>query len=111
MKNENQPKQDSGSPSRSLNCSADGHGGNAKRFTPEQRADAVIQILYTGGGVSAWFELRDNIAAEIREAVEVERQICSMMANHFSKELEKRIFTDDSFRESIAIMVYACNGD
>ena len=86
MENENVTKQDSGLPSRSLNCSADGHGGNAKRFTPEQRADAVIQVLYADTPPPLQFELRDTIAAEIREAVELEREECLRIARDHSTE-------------------------
>ena len=91
-------------------CSADGVDRNAERRTPDQRADAIIQVVYADTP-PLWFELRDSIAAEIREAVEVERQICSMLANHFYKELEKSTFTANSLRESVAATVHACNGD
>ncbi len=76
MSNENQNIQDSGLPSRSMNCSADGHGKDAERFTPKQRADAIIQVLYADTPPPMQFELRDSIAAEIREAVEAEREAC-----------------------------------
>ncbi len=44
-------------------------------WTPEQRADAIIQVVYADTPPPLWFELRDTIAAEIREAVKVERWI------------------------------------
>jgi len=86
IENENQTKQSSGLPSRSMNCSADGHGGNAERFTPEQRADAIIQVLYAEKPPPMQGELRDSIAAEIREAVELEREDCFRIASDHSTE-------------------------
>lgn len=70
------------SPKRPMICSADGHGGNAERFTPEQRADAIIHVLYDTKPPPMQFELRDSIAAEIREAVQVEREICARIAEN-----------------------------
>ncbi len=72
----------------SMNCSADEHGGNAERFTPEQRADAIIQVVYADTPPPLWFELRDSIAAEIREAVELEREACANIADDAHKDEE-----------------------
>ncbi len=84
MENRQLTKQDSGLSSRSMNCSADAPDGNAERFTPEQRADAIIQVLYDDTPPPLRFELRDSIAAEIREAVELEREACAKLAEKLS---------------------------
>ena len=86
MKNKNVENKVAVSPSVPLIGSADGHGGNAERFTPEQRADAIIQVLYADTPPPMQFELRDSIAAEIREAVELEREDCFRIASDHSTE-------------------------
>lgn len=77
--NEQLPKQDSGLSSRPLIGYTGGHQENAERFTPERRADAIIHVLYDNTSIPKCGELRDTIAAEIREAVELEREKCAQI--------------------------------
>ena len=71
------------SASRPLIGSTAAVSGYAERATPEQRADAIIQVLYADTPPGLRFELRDTIAAEIREAVEVEREDCAKIAESY----------------------------
>ncbi len=87
-KKDNIPNKVAVSASRSMTCSADGHQENAERITPEQRADAIIQVVYADTPPPLWFELRDSIAAEIREAVELEREACANIADDAHKDEE-----------------------
>lgn len=55
----------------------------AYRFTPEGRAESIIHCLYDDGVFplpSGLGELKHSIAAEIRAAVEAEREACARIA-------------------------------
>ncbi len=68
------------SASRPMNCSADEHQENAERETPEQRADKFISKFRADIPFLASREMAEFIAAEIREAIELERAACAKIA-------------------------------
>jgi hypothetical protein len=74
------------SPRRPLICSTAAACGNAKRKTPEQRADNFISKFRADIPFLAMREMKGFIVAEIREAVEAERDDCSNLATNFYNE-------------------------
>ncbi len=93
--------------SRRMNCSADGHGENAKRETPEQIASLIVMKGFIHSSYAQMEKsLLKNIAAAIREAVEVEREACLLIAKDYN-ELESREFMSvyHAERVSDAIML------
>ncbi len=105
----NDDNKEAVSRSRSMICSADEQQENAERFTPEQRADTVIKKWQTEKTFLIHAHYTADIAAEIQEAVELERAYCASMAEHYGNELKRFMFPNQDFYDSIATAIRARN--